>query len=169
MSVGLAACLSQRAFQERVDKGKQKPNSSRFSLSNLPSSKWHGVNYGNRFIPEDWMKHPYNFFDKVRKSARRLALWDLRGPEAKQKMLRWLDATICETHFKDMQRCGVEVVRVPCGYWNWVTYEADDGPEVPDPHESIQERLKNLHRIASPRGYRIYFDKIFEFADKQLS
>ncbi|CAE7312789.1 unnamed protein product [Symbiodinium microadriaticum] len=165
VSVGLAACLSQRALQERVDK-KQKPSIGRFNLSNLSSSKWHGVNYGNRFIPEDWMKHPYNFFDKIRKSARRVALWDLQGPEAKQTMLRWLDATICETHFKEMQRYGVEVLRVPCGYWNWVTYDADDGPEVPDPHASIQERLKNLHRIASPRDYRIYFDKIFEFADK---
>ncbi|CAE7267935.1 unnamed protein product [Symbiodinium sp. CCMP2456] len=165
VSVGLAACLSQRTFQERLEK-KQKPSIGRFNLSNLSSSKWHGVNYGNRFIPEDWMKHPYNFFDQIRKSARRVALWDLRGPEAKQKMLRWLDATICETHFKEMQRCGVEVLRVPCGYWNWVTYDADDGPEVPDTHASIQERLKNLHRIASPRDYRIYFDKIFEFADK---
>ncbi|CAE7239974.1 exgA [Symbiodinium pilosum] len=129
-------------------------------------SKWHGVNYGNRFIPEDWMKHPYNFFGGVRKNARRVALWDVHGPGAKQRMLQWLDATICESHFKEMQRCGVEVLRVPCGYWNWVTYEGNCGPEVPSNYSSLGERLKNLHRIASPRDYRIYFDKIFDFAGK---
>lgn len=117
-------------------------------------NKWHGVNYGNRFIPEDWMRpegalltylmarfsfeilgtlinchggwkksgeivfasnrnrvlaavrlshqcecieipstfswpfssrHPYNFFQNVRRSARRVALWDLKGPEAKRR------------------------------------------------------------------------------------
>ena len=29
-----------------------------------------------------------------------------------------------------MKSMGVEVIRVPCGYWNWVTYAHDDGPEV---------------------------------------
>lgn len=30
-------------------------------------------------------RHPYNFFQHVRRSARRVALWDLKGPEAKQR------------------------------------------------------------------------------------
>lgn len=133
-----------------------------------PCRKWHGVNYGNRFIPEDWMRHPYNFFQPVRRSARRAALWDLKGPEAKQRMMSWLDATILENHFAEMKTMGVEVLRVPCGYWNWVTYAHDDGPEVSGVYATgpIRDRLKNLHRIASPREYRQYFDKIFDFAER---
>ena len=170
VSVGLAACLSQRTCQERLEKARQKSLSGSIgSQLNPPScSKWHGVNYGNKFIPEDWMKHPYNFFDRVRRSARRVALWDLHGPEARQKMLHWLDTTICESHFKEMQKYGVQVVRVPCGYWNWVTYPEDEGPQAVGQHEDIQERLKNLHRIASPDDYRVYFDRIFKHASKQL-
>ena len=30
-----------------------------------------------------------------------------------------------------------------------------------------EEQLKNLHRIASPQEYRRYFDKIFDFAERQ--
>lgn len=33
---------------------------------------------------------------------------------------------------------------------------------------SAKDRLKNLHRIASPREYRQYFDKIFDFAERCL-
>ena len=46
------------------------------------------------------------------------------------RMMSWLDATILESHFAEMKSMGVEVIRVPCGYWNWVTYAHDDGPEV---------------------------------------
>lgn len=46
------------------------------------------------------------------------------------RMMSWLDATISEGHFAEMKSMGVEVIRVPCGYWNWVTYAYDDGPEV---------------------------------------
>ena len=31
-----------------------------------------------------------------------------------------------------------------------------------------KESMKNLHRIASPREYRKYFDRIFEFAERHL-
>lgn len=27
-------------------------------LPQAKGQKWHGVNYGNRFIPEDWMRQP---------------------------------------------------------------------------------------------------------------
>ncbi|CAJ1353232.1 unnamed protein product [Effrenium voratum] len=128
--------------------------------------KWHGVNYGNRFIPEDWMRHPYNFFQGLRRSARRVALWDLSGPDAKRRMLSWLDETIQEWHFAEMQSYGVEVLRVPCGYWNWMVPE--QGPEVSGVYatNAIRERLRNLHRIARPAEYQEYFDRIFHFAEK---
>jgi len=36
------------------------------------------------------------------------------------------------------------------GYWNFVSYPNDEGPAVPDAYQHFKERLKNLHRIATP-------------------
>lgn len=52
-----------------------------------------------------------------------------------------------EDDFKRMQAMGVRLLRLPVGYWNFVDYKGDEGPEVPEP---FKERVKNLHRIASP-------------------
>jgi len=38
-----------------------------------------------------------------------------------------------------MQEFGVEVLRVPTGYWNWIS--SDAGPNAP---EDIAKRLMNL-------------------------
>jgi len=134
------------------------------------------VNYGNRFVPEDWMRHPYNFFKSVRRSRPflRVALWDLQpggdGGDAaggpRSRMLKWLDATIKEEHFATMRRMGVQVVRVPCGYWNWVTFPEGAGPVAPACWAGVRvaEKLKNLHRIATPEEYQVYFDRIFAYA-----
>lgn len=130
--------------------------------------RWHGVNYGNRFVPEDWIKYPYDFFENVTdKGGPRSALWDLPpGKASKELMLTWLNQTIQESHFQQMQSMGVEVMRLPVGYWNFVTYENDEGPAVPKDFEHFKERLKNLHRIATPEDYKPYFDQIFSFASK---
>lgn len=130
--------------------------------------RWHGVNYGNRFVPEDWIKYPYDFFQSITdKGGPRSALWDLfPGKASRDLMLTWLSQTIQESHFQQMQSMGVEVMRLPVGYWNFVTYENDEGPAVPADFEHFKERLKNLHRIATPEDYKPYFDKIFTFASK---
>lgn len=133
--------------------------------------RWLGVNYGNRFIPEDWMRHPHNFFAGVRQHEHvdRVALWDLadgQKPSPRERMLAWLNATIAEEHFAAMRRSGVEVVRVPCGYWNWVSYRRGNGPVAAESVQGVPvaQQLKNLHQIASPREYRPFFDKIFAYA-----
>mmetsp|Transcript_35506 Transcript_35506/g.81970 ORF Transcript_35506/g.81970 Transcript_35506/m.81970 type:complete len:581 (+) Transcript_35506:42-1784(+) len=130
--------------------------------------KWHGVNYGNRFVPEDWMEVPYKFFDipGLTKYGSRFGLWDLSGPEAKQHMLKWLDDTIREKDFEDMAAYGMDICRLPVGYWNFVTYPGDEGPEVPPGWDAVGERLKNLHRLASPEEYRPYLDRAFSYAKK---
>ncbi|CAK0900432.1 unnamed protein product [Prorocentrum cordatum] len=83
-------------------------------------------------------------------------------------MLRWLDATIQESHFEEMRSFGVGVLRVPCGYWNWVEYEEGGGPEANASVEGVPvaERLRRLHRIAHPSEYREFFDRIFLFASR---
>lgn len=117
------------------------------------------------------MTWPYDFFEGVDrfKPVQRVALWDLdaaQDPSPRSRMLEWLDDTILEQHFADMRRRGVELVRVPCGYWNWVTYSGDDGPVAVADCEGVPvaQRLKNLHRIATPEDYQVYFDRLFEFA-----
>lgn len=126
--------------------------------------RWHGVNYGNRFVPEDWIEYPYNFFENVTKFGPRVALWDLPpGQASKERMLTWLETSIQESHFAEMQRMAVELMRLPVGYWNFVTYPENTGPVVP---QHFEERVKNLHKIATPEEYRPYLDKVFNWASK---
>mmetsp|Transcript_122204 Transcript_122204/g.390890 ORF Transcript_122204/g.390890 Transcript_122204/m.390890 type:complete len:637 (+) Transcript_122204:54-1964(+) len=156
------AAVSSRCLPKRIDRGPCQRG-----------EKWHGVNYGNRFVPEDWMKHPYDFFKTVRQctNVTRKSLWDLDDsldPTPRERMLGWLNETISEAHFEEMHRFGVQVVRVPCGYWHWISYGDDEGPEAPEIMSgvAVAERLRNLHRIARPEDYRPFFDRIFEYAAK---
>lgn len=121
-----------------------------------------GVNYGNRFIPEEWMMtESHDFFQGIRAGGRepngkrRVSLCDVTDSA---RMFRWLDDTIQESDFKRMQEMGVQVVRVPCGYWNWVSFPAETAPNAPD------SRLRNLHMLGSPSQFEPYFHRIFEFA-----
>ena len=44
------------------------------------------------------------------------------------RMVEWLETTIVEADFARMAECGVNVVRVPCGYWHWVTFPGSKTP-----------------------------------------
>jgi aryl-phospho-beta-D-glucosidase BglC (GH1 family) len=134
-------------------------------------AKVQGVNYGNRFIPEDWMaKSPYDFFEGLSSPAKRLSLGDVidvSGKPAKRRMLDWLEATIQEEDFQKMADLGVKILRVPCGYWNWISYAGDSTPSAPAVDSDgfhVVQQLKNLQSIAAPQDYRPYFDRIFEYA-----
>lgn len=127
------------------------------------ASKIRGVNYGSRFIPEDWMaSSPYEFFQGIcSPEGLRQSLCDVVDTDscsARERMMKWLDATIQEAHFQEMKQMGVQVVRVPCGYWNWVTCSTRP--------EAIAGRLGNLCAMAPPDAYLPFFDKIFLFAER---
>ena len=124
-----------------------------------------GVNYGNRFIPEEWMCCG-SLFDGVQsrgkephKTQTRLCLADLEGA-FEERYLAWLDATIRQDDFRDMTDHGINVVRVPCGYWNWVTFS---GEQTPNGRE--QERMRVLQSVV-PERYIAFFDRVFENAAK---
>mmetsp|Transcript_14317 Transcript_14317/g.28538 ORF Transcript_14317/g.28538 Transcript_14317/m.28538 type:complete len:357 (+) Transcript_14317:135-1205(+) len=118
-----------------------------------------GVNYGNRFIPEEWMgvvkerlfKNCTAGAAEPNKSTERLCLADL-GAKFEDRYLQWLEDEIQESDFVKMADAGVNVVRVPCGYWNWISF----------PGGSDRERV--LQTIA-PARYTKYFDRIFASAD----
>lgn len=52
------------------------------------------------------------------------------------------------------------MLRVPTGYWNWITLPGNTTPNGPD-----TQRMMNLQTV-SPEEYKPYFDKIFEYAAK---
>ena len=103
-----------------------------------------GVNYGNRFIPEDWMFNEENSFYGTKygeavsppKGISRVSLCDVED----QRILTYLDEKIQEDDFKRMQEFGVQVIRVPTGYWNWV----DLGRVPPAVPKDVQNRYLNL-------------------------
>merc|ERR1719187_382297 len=78
-----------------------------------------GVNYGNRFVPEDWMAgdgdsiygghygSPVNSPNDVA----RVSLCDVTD----DRILRWLDDTIKEDDFMKMKDYGVKLLRLPTG------------------------------------------------------
>ena len=78
------------------------------------------------------------------------------------RILDWLEDTIKEEDFIKMKEYGVQLLRLPTGYWNWV----DLGNLTPNgPPETVQ-RFRNLQAV-KPVQYQMYIDRIFEFADKE--
>ena len=75
-----------------------------------------GVNYGNRFIPEDWMTddsnsiYGYHYGDTVQtpNDVERVSLCDVTD----DRILRWLDDTVLEEDFVKMNEYGVKLLVV---------------------------------------------------------
>ena len=124
-----------------------------------------GVNYGNRFIPEDWMTgdgssiYGDHYGDAVQtpNDVERVSLCDVTD----DRILHWLDDTVLEEDFVKMQEYGVKLLRVPTGYWNWV----DLGDLTPNAPDNVAARFRNLQSV-KPSQYEPYINKIFEFAQK---
>ena len=131
-----------------------------------------GVNYGNRFVPEDWMfkSGPDNSDELLFRGCspicvdpnneNRKCLACLPQNEFEDRYLSWLDKHIKDTDFEQMATMGVNVVRVPCGYWNWVTYPDGSTPDGVHP-----DRMRVLQTI-KPERYQPYFDRVFDSAKK---
>eukprot|EP00931_Biecheleriopsis_adriatica_P072749 TRINITY_DN47162_c0_g1_i1.p1 TRINITY_DN47162_c0_g1~~TRINITY_DN47162_c0_g1_i1.p1 ORF type:complete len:525 (-),score=80.96 TRINITY_DN47162_c0_g1_i1:152-1531(-) len=86
---------------------------------------------------------------------------------AKARMISWLERHIQEADFVEMRRLGVNTVRVPCGYWNWISYEGQSTPNAPEADDEgfpVVAQLRNLQSIATPADYLPFFDKVFDFA-----
>ena len=124
-----------------------------------------GVNYGHRFIPEDWMTdYPVSIFGSKYGPAvtepagvHRVSFCDI--PD--DRILRWLDDTVLEDDFARMRDFGVRVVRVPTGYWNWV----DLGGATPNAPADVAARFRNLQSV-KPSQYEPYIDRVISWAEK---
>jgi len=142
----------------------------RKNRKNQNGAKLFGVNYGNRFVPEKWMwpEEPF-MWNGVTAQGRepgdshtRLSLPDLGVERFTARMPRWLDLMVQESDFQDMQRRGVNVIRLPTGYWNWVSYPGDSAPNAPANESARMKVLTSL----PPSAYRTYFDRIFSWAGR---
>ena len=122
-----------------------------------------GVNYGNRFVPEDWMTNDNkNIFGShygpaVEKpwDVERYSLCDVTD----DRILRWLDDKDKETDFQKMAEYGGKLLRVPTGYWNWV----DLGSLTPNAPDNVAARFRNLQAV-KPHQYEPYIDRIYQLA-----
>ena len=96
----------------------------------------------------------------------RLSLCDLVQvdgyPTPKQRMLSWLNSTIKpEEHFAWLAKRGFNFVRVPTGYWNWITYSGNLTPAAPS---DVAARLRNLQNIGTPADFEPFLDRIMKAA-----
>ena len=98
-------------------------------------TKVRGVNYGNRFVPEDWMnpsdgRGSGGLFEGVPKGrdlgragdSKEFAssLAHLSESQFRTRYIKHLEDTIKEEDFAEMKKAGVNTIRVPTGFWNWV-------------------------------------------------
>jgi len=124
-----------------------------------------GTNYGNIFLPEDWMTGDGESIFGTRYGPSVQKPWDVERfslcdvPD--DRILRWLDDKIQEYDFQKMQDYGVKLLRVPTGYWNWV----DIGDATPNCPDNVAARFRNLQAV-KPVQYEPYIDKIYQFASQ---
>merc|ERR1711872_1372 len=124
-----------------------------------------GTNYGNMFVPEDWMTgdgdsiYGSHYGPAVQKpwDVDRFSLCDVTD----DRILRWLDDKVKESDFQKLQSYGVKLLRVPTGYWNWV----DIGDATPNAPDNVAARFRNLQAV-KPSQYSPYIDKIYQWAEK---
>jgi len=90
----------------------------------------------------------------------RVCLADVPSALFSSRMTSWLDTMIRDSDFATMNANGVKVVRVPTGYWNWVSL-----PDGVTPNGSDRDRMLNLQTL-SPQQYRPYLDRVFQYAAK---
>jgi len=124
-----------------------------------------GVNYGNMFVPEDWMANDgesifgSHYGPAVSKpwDVERFSLCDVTD----DRILRWLEDKVQEYDFQKMQDYGVKLLRVPTGYWNWV----DIGDATPNAPDNVAARFRNLQAV-KPNQYEKYIDRIYQWASQ---
>ena len=119
-----------------------------------------GVNLGNIFIPESFYAD-VDFYEKnnIPKHADKYSLCDLTGPNSKKIMEDWISSLIIESEFTEMKEFGINVIRLPLGYWNLI-----DMPGNPNGPSSEAQRMGHLKDIMKASEYRKYIDQVTQYA-----
>jgi len=128
----------------------------------------HGVNYGGRFIPEQFLgltgTEEILFKDFVQPGKRnKLSLCDVNTSDRSVRMTRFLDLNIKEEHFASMAKLDFRIVRLPLGYWNVIDVPGGGTPKGPP---EVEDRWRSLQTMLPAAKYRLWIDKIFAYALK---
>jgi len=128
-----------------------------------------GVNYGGRFVPEQYLGLPgtSDLFADVEYPAEVLgkplgspSLCDVgQAADASDRMTNFLDLNVRSDHFRRMAYLGFNVVRLPLGYWNLI-----DLPGATTPNGINASRWRSLQRIMPAVGYFKWINDVFLYA-----
>jgi len=132
----------------------------------VAGGKLHGVNYGGRFIPEQFLGLPGTddvLFLGIDVPGKRekLSLCDVNTSDAGIRMVKFLNLNIKEEHFELMASFGFRVVRLPLGYWNVIEVPGGGTPTGPP---EVVARWRALQEILPAAKYRKWIDQVFKFA-----
>mmetsp|Transcript_28874 Transcript_28874/g.65264 ORF Transcript_28874/g.65264 Transcript_28874/m.65264 type:complete len:758 (+) Transcript_28874:64-2337(+) len=130
-----------------------------------------GVNYGGRFVPEEFLELPgkdalyagvaatnQNF-----EGTRARSICDIEASDIGSRMAQYLDMNIKFEHFRRMKEQGFNVVRLPVAYWNLIDLPAGETPDGPP---SAKARWANLQRMMPAQEYMKWINKVFDFAGR---
>jgi len=127
-----------------------------------------GTNYGGRFLPEFFLGIPGSLalFQDVTHppGTAHASLCDVGNlPDATARMTAFLDLNVRAEHFQQMAARGINVVRVPLGYWNLVDLPAG---ATPNGAGAIGARWRSLQNIMPAASYTKWIDQVFAFASQ---
>ena len=71
----------------------------------------------------------------------------------------WMEKNIIESEFAEMKSFGINVIRLPLGYWNVI-----DMPYNPNAPRDEADRMGTLSEIMPADDYRQYIDKIITYS-----
>jgi len=128
-----------------------------------------GVNYGGRFVPEEFLEMPgkdalyagvaaasQNF-----QGTRARSICDIEASDGGDRMARYLNENIKDEHFRKMKELGFNIVRLPLAYWNLIDLPAGETPDGP---AAAKARWANLQRMMPARDYMKWINMVFDFA-----
>lgn len=124
-----------------------------------PESSIRGVNYGGRFVPEQYLNlDGYDeLFNGV--SGPNPSLCDIGElPDAKERFEKFLERIIKRSHFAMMKKKGFNTVRLPLGYWNLV----DLGVAVPEGR--YPEKWRSMQDVINSTSSRRWINKVMGYA-----
>ncbi len=120
----------------------------RQQMGATPRKKWRGVNLGSWLVLEKWITP--KVFQGAADAADEFSLCEKLGPKAAQTQLRaHQDSFITEDDFKWIAARGINVVRIPVGYWTLT---------APKPFVSGAETLDRAFAQAAKHGLGVLLD-----------
>ena len=114
-----------------------------------------GANLGSSFVVEDWL------YEGDTSSADGTAYRWHMSAMTPAEMKDHLTKRISRENFVAMRDYGVRVLRLPVGYWNFVSFAAGYGPNVPAEDAEFMDKLEEL---MSPAQYRPHLARAFSLA-----